>query len=253
MRNVNTNAVFGVSNLIVQYIRVVSFLRDIEREREREMSNKKTILSQDGTCLEMVLPTLTHFVIPKTVKVIGHMAFLKSLIEEIVIPNQVTEICNGAFSYCKNLERVYVNMDRSDLKYIRRKAFFRCRRLISFELPRRTVVIGFKAFSGCTNLKDIYIRPSVSNIGKFAFSNCHALRESGKPFYCTHRDTIRLFMFGINKINQKQGRYFNTRVYQIVTSFIPIHTEPHDFFIREHMYAGPRIKKTNDDGACVLS
>ena len=96
--------------------------------------------------------------------------FVKNLIErpstatEIVIPDYVTAIDNGAFSYSPYLT--------------------------SITIPNSVTNIGAYAFNYCSSLTSITIPNSVTNIGAYAFKGCERLEfvELGQGFNANNPD-----------------------------------------------------------------
>ena len=70
------------------------------------------------------------------------------------IPNSVTEIGDGAFSYCTNLKEIAIP---DGVTSIGRDAFFDCTSLASIEIPDGVTSIGAYAFNGCTSLASITV------------------------------------------------------------------------------------------------
>ena len=75
----------------------------------------------------------------------GCFSSISNYIEEIIIPNTVTSIGNGAFNYCSKINNI--------------------------NLPSSLTSIGESAFNGCTGLTEITIPESVTSIGENAFNN----------------------------------------------------------------------------------
>ena len=74
----------------------------------------------------------------------------KSLTEtDIVYPESVNTIGEGAFQYCTSLE--------------------------GYTIPNHITAVGNYAFRGCEKLKSIVIKPSVQSIGNYAFNGCTSL------------------------------------------------------------------------------
>lgn len=71
------------------------------------------------------------------------------LVEELVIPNGVTEILHYTFFYCPGIK--------------------------SLVIPDSVKCVGAYAFYGCNYLKSVSIGDGVENIKPFAFTNCSAL------------------------------------------------------------------------------
>lgn len=91
---------------------------------------------------------------------------------DLVIPNTVTSIGNGAFNGYKNLLSVTFP---SSLISIGDHAFQDCKKLTSLSFPIKLTSIGIAAFSGCTNLSSLIIPPNLNTIGGDAFLDCFAL------------------------------------------------------------------------------
>ena len=86
----------------------------------------------------------------------------------VVVPEGVTEIGEGAFSWCSNLKSVVIP---ASVTKIGKDAFSSCG-MESIVIPESVTEIGESAFSLCFNLKSVVIPASVTKIGKYAFHNC---------------------------------------------------------------------------------
>ncbi len=78
-----------------------------------------------------------------------------NLIEEIILPDTITEIRSSAFLNCQDLKTI--------------------------SLPEHLSLIGSDAFAGCSTLTEIDIPDSVETIGKSAFSYCGSLEKIKLP------------------------------------------------------------------------
>ncbi len=83
------------------------------------------------------------------------MSYDHNVIEEIALPDTITEIGSSAFSNCQELKEI--------------------------KLPKHLTSIGASAFAGCSSLKTIDIPDSVETIGKGAFSYCEQLEKAKLP------------------------------------------------------------------------
>ena len=72
----------------------------------------------------------------------------------------------------------------SSLEKIEDKTFTHCNSLTSVIIPENTA-INTGAFSRCMNLREVEIKPGISNIGYYAFANCPKLEKVILP------DTVR--------------------------------------------------------------
>ena len=97
-------------------------------------------------------------------------------VEELIIPETVTEIESGAFSDLKVSRIIFP----SKLKSIPTFACSCCYELKQVEIPDTVEKIGFGAFDYCRKLSEIRIPESVKVIEKEAFTGCDALPEEVK-------------------------------------------------------------------------
>jgi len=93
------------------------------------------------------------------------------------IPNSVTSIGNGAFSYCQILTSVTIP---NSVIIIGKQAFDRCG-LTSVTIPNSVTTIGGGAFNYCTRLSNVTIGNSVTTIGNGALYYCTSLASVTIP------------------------------------------------------------------------
>ena len=103
------------------------------------------------------------------VKNIYDEAFAESSITSVFIPDTVTNIGEGAFYYCENLESVTLS---NNLTYIGYRAFYHTS-IKSVKIPNTVNEIDMSAFSDCKNLKEVTISNGNIQIGRSAFSYCN--------------------------------------------------------------------------------
>ena len=150
---------------------------------------------------------LKEVIIPGTVKVIGMdafsfntsikkitieegtlyidaYAFRNAQIEEIIIPDSVVYIGQGAFTDCSKLTTVKLPENLEVLDYA---LFRRCVSLTNINIPKNLIGIYEEAFKGCISLNEIDIPSSVKNISSSAFTNCYNLFnvtiDANNPYY----------------------------------------------------------------------
>ena len=85
------------------------------------------------------------------------------------IPNSVTTIGEGAFSWCDSLTNINIP---NSVTTIGEHAFSHCDSLTSINIPSSVTTIGKSAFEWCKSLTSINIPNSVTTIGNSAFSYC---------------------------------------------------------------------------------
>ena len=95
-----------------------------------------------------------------------------------IIPNSVTSIDCGAFSYCTSLTSIIIP---DSVTSIGDCAFLCCTSLTSITIPDSVTSIGHYAFDECTSLTSIIIPDSVTSIGDYAFAVCTSLTSITIP------------------------------------------------------------------------
>ena len=107
-----------------------------------------------------------------TVKTTSQNAFKNSNINNIVIPNTVTNIDTNAFEGCSNLQSVTLS---TNLIAIGSSAFKGCASLESISIPNSVTHIDSSAFEGCSNLQSVTLSTNLIAIGSSAFKGCGSL------------------------------------------------------------------------------
>ncbi len=147
--------------------------------------------AEDGTTIigldETKLAGKTKIRIPSKCKVIrsdyayvgteSYRSFIAG-IEEVEIPDSVTEI--GDYAFHNFLELKKINIPNSVTR-IGKCAFYICSSLVSITIPNSVTSIGNGAFWECTGLTSITIPDSVTSIESYAFENCSSLTNITIP------------------------------------------------------------------------
>jgi hypothetical protein len=118
----------------------------------------------------------------------------------VTIPDGITSIDTGAFTWCKNLK--IINIPNS-VTTIGNNAFNGCETLISVKIPDGITEISDSTFYNCYDLTNVDIPASVTKIGSYAFYKCSNLKEivvpdgvtsinSGTFSYCTGLTSITI-------------------------------------------------------------
>ena len=116
---------------------------------------------------------VTDLIIPDSVTTIGEGAFryCESL-TSVTIPDSVTSIGNDVFKECSSLTSVTIG---NSVTSIGSSAFYRCSSLTSVTIGNSVTSIVNYAFYGCSSLTSVTIPDSVTKIGDYAFQYCRSL------------------------------------------------------------------------------
>lgn len=93
---------------------------------------------------------------------------------DVVIPDSVTSIGEGAFCNCDSIVSITVP---TGVVHVGVQAFENCRKLREILLPEGLLSIGTFAFNGCKKLKAINIPSSVKEVKWGAFRACESLEQ----------------------------------------------------------------------------
>ena len=153
--------------------------------------------------------------LPLSVTTIDEIAFARSKITSMLVPNNVTSIGSGAFNGCNQLQSIRVpflgnKLDSEQNAYfeyifggqfsvpasltsvevtkatvIGESAFSSCENLVSVKLNNGVTTIGDSAFYGCKNMTQILMGNSVQTIGDDAFAWCAKVTSFNVPVTVT--------------------------------------------------------------------
>ncbi|MFA7673254.1 MAG: InlB B-repeat-containing protein [Clostridia bacterium] len=150
-----------------------------------------TVISYTGSTADVTMPgtyiyggnlyTLSGFTVDTQTYVLVYDDDVLSgntIIESVTIPDEITEIYDGMFSGCVNLQTVY--MSGSAVSSIGAAAFFNCVNLESVSLPASVTQIGQNTFAHCISLEIINLTDSLETVGSGAFKNCIMLMDTTK-------------------------------------------------------------------------
>lgn len=105
-------------------------------------------------------------------------AFWGSQINNIIVPETVTEIEEYGFYYCVALTDIQLP---NTLTKLNQGMFYDCRSLTSIDVPEGITEIGGQVFRGCKSLERIKLPKSLVKIGDMAFTDCQSLTNLEIP------------------------------------------------------------------------
>ena len=117
--------------------------------------------------------------LPDGIRSIGANTFKDTPLTEIVIPDGVTELGEGAFAYCIQLTQVTLPDSVSKIGI---DCFLNCTRLAELDLPAELKSIGFQGLRW-TNAERFVLPHGTKSIGAYAFDHSPRLTEVVIP--CT--------------------------------------------------------------------
>ena len=122
----------------------------INNESEAYVIDNKILYSADCTRLVSCLTDAAMVIVPKTVRVIGSLAFTRrAKLKKVQLPDGLERIGRDSFSDCDALEEVVI--------------------------PASVKTIAPYAFGGCESLKKVTFLGEVQSLSRTAFSDCFNL------------------------------------------------------------------------------
>lgn len=122
----------------------------INNESEAYVIDNKILYDADRTRLVSCLTDAAMVIVPKTVRVIGSLAFTRrAKLKKVQLPDGLERIGRDAFSDCDALEEVVI--------------------------PASVKTIAPYAFGGCESLKKVIFLGEVQSLSRTAFSDCFNL------------------------------------------------------------------------------
>lgn len=148
---------------------VTDYLRESPKVRIPDMIEGEPVVKVD---FSEVYKELTQLVMPDSVKEFDLSGTIKSALQYINIPNNVTEIEGRAFSECKNLTSIIIP---DNVIKIGDEAFYKCIGLTSVTIGNGVTEIGDGVFDSCKNLISVTMGNKVAKIGRKLFYKCENL------------------------------------------------------------------------------
>ena len=132
----------------------------------------------ENTTLVRYIGKETQVTIPENVEMIGTYAFEECKVKNVIIPDSVKVIEEGAFYNCKKLKSIILP---SSLETIYPGTFYNCYSLKEIEIPNTVSEIGRHAFCNCKSLKTVSLSENLKRFQHEAFYNCRKLKNMSIP------------------------------------------------------------------------
>lgn len=125
-----------------------------------------------------IIPSTVNFEgINYSVTEIADRAFAESNVTEVVIPNSVRELGEGAFANAFNLSSVTLPLYIDQIP----AECFTGTDIVNIAVPEGVIEVETKAFKDCEKLHTVMLPSTLNYIGSEAFGDCHNLYE----IYCS--------------------------------------------------------------------
>lgn len=153
----------GLKNLIE--IKIMENNQYFKKYNENMIVGKSDQKSDIFDILVFVNRNVNSIIIPPEIKIIASYALSYSLITQIYIPQNVTELCEGVFHNCKNLRHIEFSPD-SELKIIGPVSFYKTK-IERMTIPASVSTLSNRWISRAENLRVIEIDPNNQFYKKF--------------------------------------------------------------------------------------
>ena len=156
---------------------------------------ENTSVSQISDCMFLECSSIYEIMLPNTIIAVGDGAFSGCLKLASIDLSKTKTATIGAkgFAYCENLSTIQLP---STLTIIDEAAFIEDKNLRSVQNLEKTIVstIGIRGFEGCSNLSSIKLPQTLSSLGESAFEGCSNL-SSVSGFENTAVTTLEIRTF----------------------------------------------------------
>ena len=131
------------------------------------------------TILGALYDGIENLVLPEEATDLGDFAFSENVnLTSVVLHSGVVNVGAGTFKSCTNLATVTLGCG---VKTLGRECFYGCENLENIILTEGLLSIGPRSFYNCKKLAEIDIPTTVGAIEDYAFRNCVSLKEAVIP------------------------------------------------------------------------
>lgn len=155
-----------------------------------------------------------------------------TVIEKVIIPNNVKQIGDQSFARCTSLR--YVSFGGAEK--IDNFAFDRCSALVNVELPETLNYIGYGAFRNCSSMTDIFLPSNVTKLNGYTFSGDTKLRN----VYANKLDSVSAYDF--EKASSLKGLYYKSGLFSN-----QVNEKGNEYFLGLTANYGVNFEKENSD------
>lgn len=147
---------------------------------------------------------LKHISLPNTITTIPYCTFQNCAIENMVIPESVISIEEGAFSGCAKLKNIVIP---ESVEVLGPYVFCDCPALQEIKMPTTMTSVGEGAFGNCTSLIECRIPDGVKSLEDKTFHNCRNLTTLHLPTTIT---SLSGAFYGCDRLSQLHLADINT-------------------------------------------
>lgn len=172
---IGNNAFYGCAKLTEFDVSKVQVFGESAFDTCEEFNPTDLSSAQSIASWAFVRTAIQEVVIPEGITTISYRAFKDcTQLTKVVLPNTIIKIYEGAFYNCSSLSSI--NLPNS-LTSIANWAFYNCTSLSSINLPNSLTSIGDEAFGKCSALTTVNLTEGITSIGANLFKNCNNLSE----------------------------------------------------------------------------
>lgn len=143
---------------------------NIESRSQQFIIRNNMLIDEERHVIVSYLSCEKNVIIPDGITSIGNGAFWGCVaLEHVYIPDTIETIGEQAFCACTSLKQITIP---DSVKSIQGEAFYGCIHLGKINAFKSVITIGNDAFSYCTSLKEVVLPSSLGDIGRNPFCGC---------------------------------------------------------------------------------
>ena len=176
---------------------------------EADKSGLPLINGYGGKAIYLALGQLDGdtFIVPEGVREIGPRAFEGQPFKNIVLPSSLLQISEYAFYNCNTLESVTFK-EGCQLETIEQYAFRFCSNLKEINLPDTVTEIGKYAFADCSSATTLKLPANIETLGDYAFAATDSLKSVEFPASLRTTGQYTFAYSGVESVKFNEGIEF---------------------------------------------